>query len=393
MLRWGRQCLQLRYSGSQRGGRWGKKRLPLGCGKDSGSGGDRILWEFRIGPFSLVIFWSPSLLFLTDGWGSQIVLPALKDGLNTGRKPVANVHQPEVQLKALLHWMKEKKVSRARGAQVHRWLTLPEEWRVLEAWGELGSAKGCTRKRGPGHVSWPAASPLDVSFTFLPFPTSSSLFLWWLLLHQLLFLLIAFLAFTSTCSSTAHHPHPPILLSLCHFFFLSIPVPSCLLRVSLISYLHVPTCPLFTSELGRRHSFSVAFLMMWKGISCVSGYPRKQNPSFWMGQITHCVCKTANQRESSLHVCPSRDWEYSGLSLWAGSGEHWPHFHAVLILCNYTYPWSFSFSPFIFFKTSVLIFSSVFHVSPYSLSSFFFFSYLLEIASIPCLVSLFCFGG
>ena len=105
-----------------------KKRLPLGCGKGSGSGGDTpTLWEFRIGPFSLVIFWSPLLLFLTEGWGSQIVLPALKDGLNTGRKPVANVHQPEVQLKALLHWMKEKKVSRARGAQVHRCSTLPEE--------------------------------------------------------------------------------------------------------------------------------------------------------------------------------------------------------------------------------------------------------------------------
>lgn len=125
--------------------------------------------------------------------------------------------------------------------------------------------------------------------------------------------------------------------------------------------------------------------MMWKGISCVSGYPRKQNPSFWMGQITHCVCKTANQRESSLHVCPSRDWEYSGLSLWAGSGEHWPYFHAVLILCNYTYPWSFSFSPFIFFKTSVLIFSSIFHVSPYSLSFCFFFFLLIRNCINPLL--------
>lgn len=50
-----------------------------------------------------------------DGWGSQIVIPALRDGLNTRRKPVANGHEPEVQLKALLHWMKEKEVSRAGG--------------------------------------------------------------------------------------------------------------------------------------------------------------------------------------------------------------------------------------------------------------------------------------
>lgn len=55
-----------------------KQRLPLGCGKGSDSRGDRILWEFRIGPFSLVILWSPLLLLLTDGWGSQIVIPALR---------------------------------------------------------------------------------------------------------------------------------------------------------------------------------------------------------------------------------------------------------------------------------------------------------------------------
>lgn len=222
---------------------------------------------------------------------------------------------------------------------------------------------------------------------------SSSLFLWWLLLHQLLFLLIAFLAFTSMCSSTAHRPHPPILLSLCHFFFLSTPVPSCLLIVFLTPYLRVPTCPLFVSELGRRLSFSVAFLMMWKSISCVSGYPGKQNPGFWTGQITHCVCKAANQRKSSLRVWPSKDWEYSGLSLWAGSGQHWPHFHGILILCNCTHPWSFSFSPFIFLKFlswfSVL-FSMFLRVL--SLVFFFFFPYLLEITSVPCFVSLFCFG-
>lgn len=40
--------------------------------------------------------------------------PCPQDGLNTRRKPVANVYQPEVQLTALWHWMKEKKVSRAR---------------------------------------------------------------------------------------------------------------------------------------------------------------------------------------------------------------------------------------------------------------------------------------
>ena len=38
-----------------------KQTLPLGCGKDSDRSGDRILWEFRVGPFSLVIFWSPLL--------------------------------------------------------------------------------------------------------------------------------------------------------------------------------------------------------------------------------------------------------------------------------------------------------------------------------------------
>ena len=66
------------------------------------------------------------LLFLTGGLGSQIVIPALKDDLNTSRQPVANVQQPEVQLTALLHWMKEKKILRAREAQGHRRTALPD---------------------------------------------------------------------------------------------------------------------------------------------------------------------------------------------------------------------------------------------------------------------------
>lgn len=120
--------------------------------------------------------------------------------------------------------------------------------------------------------------------------------------------------------------------------------------------------------------------------------------SEWGRLLTVFVRQQTRGKAASMCAPPETEstvgfpCEHSGLSLWAGSGEHWPHFHAVLILCNYTYPWSFSFSPFIFFKTSVLIFSSIFHVSPYSLSFCFFFSYLLEIASIPCLVSLFCFG-
>lgn len=147
-----------------------KQRLPLGCGKDSDRSGDRILWEFRVGPFSLVIFWSPLLLFLTDGWGSQIVIPALRDGLNTRRKSVANVHEPEVQLKALLHWMKEKEVSRAGGHRVtgarpclkNEGFRRPGE-RLVEPRAALGKG-GLDTSHG-----W-LLLPLTLALLFSPFP-------------------------------------------------------------------------------------------------------------------------------------------------------------------------------------------------------------------------------
>lgn len=45
------------------------QRLPLGCGKGSDGGGHRILWELRIGPFSLMIFSSKDPIApVSDRW-------------------------------------------------------------------------------------------------------------------------------------------------------------------------------------------------------------------------------------------------------------------------------------------------------------------------------------
>lgn len=268
---------------------------------------------------------------------------------------------------------------------------------ALEDWGEVGSAEG-TNGLDTSH-GWPHEAPApyfcfsDVNFTSLLFPVSSSLFLWHLLLHQLSLLLISLIAFIST--SPLLTAHPLILLSLCCFFFLSTPAPSCPLMSSLASYLRVPKCTLFISGLGRRFSFSMALLMIWKSISHVSGYPRKQNSGFWTGQILSTVFVRQRTRGKAASMRAPPKTEYSLLPLLAESGEQWHHFPGVLLLYHYTYPWSFSFSLSFFlcffFSISVLFFTPIFHISPCSLFSSVF-SYLLEITSLPSLMLLFGLG-
>ena len=218
--------------------------------------------------------------------------------------------------------------------------------------------------------------------------------------------------FSDICFSTSFHFFLfPLLLSSPHFlcslpilsfsfpstafFFLSTPVPSCPLMSSLASYLHVPKCTLFISGLGRRFSFSTALLMIWKSISRVSGYPRKQNSGFWTGQILSTVFVRQQTRGKAASTrAPLKTESTVLLPLLAESGEQWHHFLGVLLLYHCTYPWSFSFSLsffLCFFSISVLFFTPIFHVSPCSLFSSVF-SYLLEITSLPSLMLLFGLG-
>lgn len=209
-------------------------------------------------------------------------------------------------------------------------------------------------------------SLFQISFTVIFFPTWEFLFLWHLLLHKLLFLLISFLfscpCFLSPFTSLSSYPPSPLPV-----LFLSTLVPSCFLILSFELYLHVLKYTSFSSGLGRKFSFSVALSYdMKEHLVCI--WVSLETKLWFLNRADspHRVCKTEQTigRAVSHVQCTSEDSEYgasSSVSGFSGTMTPFSWGSGSLSLCLALRFVCLLFP--LFASLPVLFFSPVFYIS------------------------------